>query len=234
MNRDKKQEWATYRRLHLNRQHKSRAKRGKVDDGGIYQFIGGTRERPWLKVLKADYHRIFREEADQVQKSPLIEQLPPGKAADLLRSRLENQIYDRLLVHQQAMSEVEARTRQSEGRTLSAREKEIFGKTLDREKVDLDQEARARTTRKRWIQSVISSISQRNESAPDRLQSIWQEIVGPEDAQQVRLNYINCQRGIAYCQSVNPSISYRLRRQQGIKESLSKALNIQIKQIVFR
>ena len=62
MEKDKKKEWSTYKRLNLQRKHKSRAKREAVEKQGMYCFIGGQEGRPYLKVLKTDYLRFFREE----------------------------------------------------------------------------------------------------------------------------------------------------------------------------
>ncbi|MEM6821810.1 MAG: hypothetical protein AAF558_07730 [Verrucomicrobiota bacterium] len=234
MQRDKKQEWTVYRRLKLDRKHKSRAKRSIVEGEGIYCFVGGTRGRPYLKVLKADYVRFWREEEAKSRKSILYKKLPTHRAADLLRLQLEKNVYDRLLAHHQALSHLESATRQREGRTLSAHEKEIYSKALDENPVSLNEQSRAKSNRKRWIHSVLGRIEDRNESHPDRLQNVWQNLVGVEEAKHVCLNNINSKRGIAYCRSTNPAMSYKLRQRQDLPKLLSEALGIKVSKIVYR
>lgn len=234
MNQDKKKEWSTYRRLNLQRQHKSRAKREAIEKKGIYCFIGGSRERPYLQVLKADYLRIFEEEKKTLRESNFLKHVDSVHKADLMRSHLENLIYDRLLTHTQSLAKIEETTLKNEGRTLSAHEREIYSNAIKDASVQLDPASRATTNRKRWIQGVLSKVSHRAQTGSDQLQSIWQDLVGVETAQQVRLNYIDKKRGIAYCQSINPSATASLRIQRDLAQQLGKSLNLKITKIVFR
>lgn len=234
MNPDKKKEWSTYRRLHLQRPHKSRAKREAIEKEGIDCFIGGTRGRPYLQVPKAEYLRIFKEEEVILRNSDFFKKVTSPRAADLMRNHLENQIYDRMLTHMQALAKVEETTLKNEGRSLSSHEREIYSQAIAKDPIQLNTESRATTTRKRWIQSVLSKVTHRCQSNPGQLQNTWQDIVGVESAQQVRLTYVDKNRGIAYCQSVNPSVSTRLRMNRGLAAELGKALNLKITRIVFK
>ncbi len=218
----------------MHRQHKSRVKREAIEKEGIYCFVGGTRGRPFMQVLKADYLRIFQEEEQSLRQSKFFQDVTPHQAADLMRQHLENLIYDRLLIHIQALEKVEETTLKNEGRTLSAHEKEIYSKAIKDNRVQLTQESRATTTRKRWIQSVLSKVSQRSQSNPHHLQTVWQDLVGVENAQQVRLNYVDKKKGIAYCQSINPSASASLRMQRQLAQQLGQALDLKISRIVYR
>ncbi|MEM1158655.1 MAG: hypothetical protein AAF649_02500 [Verrucomicrobiota bacterium] len=234
MNQDKKKEWSTYRRLKLQRQHKSRAKREVIEKEGIYCFIGGTRGRPYMQVLKTDYLRIFKAEEQALRQSDLFKKITPDRAADLMRNHLENIIYDRLLSHMQALAKVEETTLKNEGRSLSSNEREIYSKALKDDPVQLNHESRATTTRKRWIQSVLSKVNHRSQSNPSHLQHTWQDLVGVENAQQVRLTYVDKKRGIAYCQSINPSATASLRMQRNLAQLLGQSLDLRITRIVYR
>jgi len=231
---DKKKEWSTYRRLHLQRQHKSRAKREAIEKEGIYCFVGGTRGRPYMQVLKTDYLRIFKEEGQTLRQSNFYHKVTPHRAADLMRNHLENTIYDRLLTHMQALAKVEETTLKNEGRTLSSHEKEIFSKAITDDPVRLNNESRATTTRKRWIQNVLSKVNHRCQSNPGHLQHAWQDLIGVENAQQVRLTYVDKKRGIAYCQSVSPTVSASLRMNRNLAQELGKSLDLKISRIVYR
>jgi hypothetical protein len=234
MNREKIQEWSTYKRLQLNRKHKSRAKRSAIEKEGIYYFVGGTRGRPFMQVLRTDYLRIFQEEEKKLRSSAFFQKVTRHQAADLMRNHLENLIYDRLLTHAQSMAKLEETTLKNEGRSLSAHEKEIYSKAITESPVQMDTESRATTTRKRWIQSVLSKVSHRCQSSPNHLQNVWQELIGVENAQQVRLNFVDKKKGIAYCQSVSPTVSASLRMKRNLALELGKALDLKITRIVYR
>ncbi|MGF1679314.1 MAG: hypothetical protein ACFCUX_08975 [Candidatus Methylacidiphilales bacterium] len=241
MSQEKKREWATYRRLELDRRHKSRAKREGVEASGIHRYIGGTQERPYLLVLKEDYERFLKEELShwrsKLSANPeAAEREAAGRTVDWMRQQVENAVYDRLLAREAGMNKVEQQILQQEGRTMTSTERMRYEAHLDQHSgvPASDVEQRARTARLLWMQRLVRKISARQKTAPTPLQHVWQELVGVEDAQQVSLNYINKEKGIAYCQSLNPSVSFRLRGRRELPEQLSKALNLRITKIVFR
>lgn len=235
MQRDKKQEWATYRRLNLQRQQKSKAKRAAVDEQGIYCYVGGDNDRPWLRVLRTDYLRILHEELMRMRESPLRLGVDDPMMDDLMRGEVERRVYDRLLTHQQTLASVEAATRKNEGRCLTSHELSLVAKMVDEsDPAPLTEQARADRQRQRWVRSVVTRIGDRCTDNPRQLEQVWLDVVGPEDAGQVRLTHIDKTQGIAYCQSLNPTVSYRLRRRSDLAEALGSGLGIKIKKVVFR
>jgi len=187
-----------------------------------------------MKVPRPDYLRALEEEIQQLNPQQVGSGMSRDAFLDLMRPTLENRIYDRFLEQDQTVKKMEEAIFQQEGRMPTTYEKSLFAKTLTPSSTPWSPRDRANKIRRHWVHSLLRSIRCRTDTHPDHLQQIWQNLVGPEDAGQVRLTHVNRQRGLAYCQSLNPSVSYRLQRQPQLRVQLGEALKVRIRKIVFR
>jgi hypothetical protein len=231
MHHEKARELATYTKLGLGRQHKSKRRREAVDAARLHRFIGGNGpDRPWIKVLLSDYVRTWREVAASMDWDR------QGDAArDLLRPRLEGLVYDRLALQAERARTLEAGFLKTHGRGMTAKERAIFQQAdTATMPVAADPGARAARARRTWVQDTVARIRARSESGPNRLQQIWASVVGPEAAMETSLEAVDAVRGIAWCHSLSSVQSHVIRRRPGLAEKLSAQLGVKITKVLFR
>ncbi|MDX6767421.1 MAG: hypothetical protein SFU85_11595 [Candidatus Methylacidiphilales bacterium] len=231
MEAEKKREWATYRKLDLQRQHKSRAKRDALASGGLHLFIGGSDpDRPWLKVARADYVRVWKE-----VDAELARDQPDPAARELLRVRHEQMVYDRLLAQSSEMRGVGDTFQKSHGRAMTTHERELYARiSRDRDHSPLTPQERAKRVRSLWMHGLMDKIRRNQSGNPQRMQQIWAEVVGPEAAQDSTLDYVDAVRGLAVCRTTSSIRAQQLKREPGLAAKLGQALGQKITRIAFR
>jgi hypothetical protein len=231
METEKKREWATYRKLDLQRQHKSRAKRDAVASGGLHLFIGGTdSDRPWLKVDRSDYVQVWKEVAAELAK-----QNPDDSSRELLRVRQEQIVYDRLLARASEMRGVGDQFQKSHGRAMTTHERELYTRiSRDDAHQPLSPQDRAERVRSLWMHGLMNKIRRNQSGSAGRMQQIWAEVVGAEAAQDSTLDYVDPLRGLAVCRTTSSIRAQQLKRQHGLAAKLSQALGTIITRIAFR
>lgn len=231
METEKKREWATYRKLDLQRQHKSRAKRDAVASGGLHLYIGGTdSDRPWLKVSRAEYVRIWKEVAAE-----LALQNPDVASRELLRIRQEQMVYDRLLAQTSEMRGVGDQFQKAHGRNMTTHERELYARvSLHDDHTPLSPQERAKRVRSLWMHGLMDKIRRNQSGSAGRMQQIWAEVVGPEAAQDSTLDYVDPLRGLAVCRTTSSIRAQQLKRQPGLAAKLGQALGTKITRISFR
>jgi hypothetical protein len=231
MNHEKAREIATYAKLGLNRQHKSRRRRDAVASAGLHRFIGGTDpDRPWIKVAQADYTRVWHEVAAELKL-----QDHDDATRDVLRPKLEQTVYDRLVVHAEHARTLGSAFQKTHGRAMTAHEREIYAR-VRKEKSDttLTAEGRAQRVRSLWARGLMDQIRGRQEGHPHRLQQIWASLVGAEAAMETSLESYDAVRGIAFCRSLSSVRAHTLRRDPSLPAKLSQALHVKISKVLFR
>ncbi len=222
----KKREMGTYRRLDLSRHHKYRSRRDATASGGLYCYIGGTDpDRPWMKVARADYHRIWNELA--------AARAAGRKVRDLDRVTLENLVYDRMLHERLYLESLEDSFRTKHGRGMTPHERELYARLAPPEKAP-DPRERAASVRRIWMRGLLDKIRDKQEGRPQRLQEVWAAVVGAEAAMETTLEKVDGFKGIAYCRAQSSSQAHALRRRPEIAAKLSEALGVRLKRIVFR
>lgn len=227
---EKAKELATYARLKLDRRHKFKRRREAEEARRLHRFIGGTSpERPWLRVPWREYEQTWQEVAQELKFSEMAPEL-----RDLMRVRLENEVYDRLASQAAARKCLEEAFYKTHGRAMTTEERAAFARLGDACRRADSPAGRAQTARQILSFHVLEKIRERQESNPQRLQSIWAEIVGPDLALQTTLEGYDAARGLAFCSTVNPSAAYPLRRRTDLTRLLSQALGISIRRIVFK
>jgi hypothetical protein len=235
MEREKKREFATYFKLHLDRQLKSRAKRQAVADHGLYVFIGGqSAERPFLKVPRDSYVRAWQAVAQELAAALAAQ---TGRAEDcfnLLLPRIERETYARLAAQAASLSELDRQFARQQGRPLTVRERELYADALNRQQEKAPAVC-AQKIRRIWLNSVIGKIRRAQGANRDHLQKTWAGLVGTEAAMETILERVDAQRGIAYCSSISSVRRFELqRRSVGLAAQLGRELKVKIRKIVFR
>ncbi|MDR0533935.1 MAG: hypothetical protein LBH01_08270 [Verrucomicrobiales bacterium] len=234
MERDKKREFATYYKLHLDRQLKSRAKREAVARHGIYVFIGGySANYPYLKVLKSSYVATWKTVARELT-SRLADSF--GNAEDcfnLLLPRIERETYSRLASQAVNLSELDQQFTKQHGRSMTAREKELYANALNQQQ-ESNPAVCAQKVRKIWLNSVVNKVRKAQGANRDNLQKAWADVVGSEAAMETILERIDSLKGIAYCSSTSSVRRFELQRKGNLPALLGKQLKLNIRKIVFR
>lgn len=228
---EKKREWATYRKLDLQRQHKSRAKRDAVASGGLHLYIGGTDpDRPWIRVARADYTRVWKEVALE-----LARETPDEHSRELQRVRQEQMVYDRLLAQSSEMRGVGDQFQKAHGRAMTTHERELYTRISRKDDhTPLSPQERAQRVRSLWMHSLMDKIRRNQAGSPGRMQQIWAEVVGAEAAQDSTLDYVDSLRGLAVCRTTSSIRAQQLKRQPGLAAKLGQALGQKITRIAFR
>lgn len=234
MEREKKREFATYYKLHLDRQLKSRAKRQKVADGGLYLFIGGhSAEMPFLKVPRDSYVRMWKSVADELSARLAGRVNDVGACFNLLAPRIERETYARLAALTARLSELDGQFVKRHGRSMTAREKELYTSALDREEA-APLTISAQKVRRIWLNSLMGKIRRAQTTSPDNLQKAWASVVGSEAAMETQLERVDPLKGVAYCRSLSSVRRFELQRQHGLPVLLGKQLKTPVRKIVFR
>lgn len=235
MERDKKREFATYYKLHLDRQLKSRAKRSAVAQKGLHVFIGGySADLPYLKVPKASYVTTWKMVANELFSSLAGKTGHPEDCFNLLLPRIERETYSRLASQALSLSELDREFTKQHGRSLTVREKELYSNALDQQEPESPVVC-ARKVRKIWLNSVVGKIRRAQNNNPNNLQKAWAGTVGTEAAMETVLERIDPLKGIAYCSSTSSVRRFELqRRNASLAAQLGKQLKMNIKKIVFR
>ncbi|MDR1305619.1 MAG: hypothetical protein LBK76_10425 [Verrucomicrobiales bacterium] len=233
MDREKKREWATYFKLHLDRQLKSRAKRQAVADRGVQLFIGGASpSMPFLKVSKSSYVKTWRSVANELV-ARLAEQTDRVEDCfNLLRPRIERETYARLAALTVNLSELDRQFAKRHGRPMTARERELYVNALKQQPPAAT--VSAASLRKLWLNSVVGKIRRAQSERPDNLQKAWASVVGSEAAMETLLTRVDALKGIAYCHSLSSARRHALQRNPALPALLGRQLKLPIKKIVFR
>jgi len=230
MNREKAREIATYAKLGLNRQHKSRRRREAASAGGLCRFIGGTdSDRPWIKVGERDYQEAWRAAAAELEWARRTD-----AERDLLRPRLEQRVYDRLVARAGEARKLGEEFDKTHGRPMTEKERLIYAQVRVEAAADLSAGERAGRLRGLWARGLVEQIRRRQEGHPRRLQEAWASVVGSEAAMQTALLSYDAARGVAYCSSLSSVVAHGLRRKPGLVEKLSQTLGVKITRVVFR
>jgi len=233
MDSEKKREFATYYRLHLDRQLKSRAKREAVSRKGLYVFLGGdTPDRPYLKVLKSEYLRVWKETAWQLSQQTSGSGGDPDALFNLLRPHIERQVYRQLSVQSAQMAQLDREFQKRQGRALTVLEKEQYARALQQQ--DSPPQAEKGGHRRMWINSLLDKVRHNQSNQADFLQQIWANLVGSEAAMETQLYKIDAAKGVAYCRSLSSSRNFQLQGQKNLAALLGKALKTNIRKIIFR
>lgn len=234
----KKEEVKTYKKLGLGRDHKSRAGLRRIEEGGLYIYIGGDApDRPHIKVPRKEYLRIWQEtHRNMMKEAGEIAQQNPSAFADALSLQVDRNAYEILARRQQAMEQLSTTFRKQHGRAMTPHEETLFLQTLELHDapVILSGTRRAAIARRRVLDEVMHKIMQTNEKSVDRLQQVWKTVVGEEAAKESVLEKIDPQQGLAICRCLNTTLAFRFRQQRNLATKLAQALGLNIKKIVFR
>ncbi|NJL19528.1 MAG: hypothetical protein HC901_04640 [Bdellovibrionaceae bacterium] len=173
----KRRELSVYRRVGLRWDAKSRAARRRIEQEGIFRFIGeGTSSRPWIKVLRTEYLRAWNRAAEVMNRSPLLQQLEDGRAANLLRQSLERLIYDDLVAHARDLAQMEQQFERTHGRAMSPHELECCLRTMGTQPVPAQTSTpavRATQLRQVRLNQVMRNLRRQHGSHVNQLQDVW-------------------------------------------------------------
>lgn len=232
----KKNELATYKRLGLSREGKSKRQRQKAEAEKLHRYIGqGTASRPYLKVLRSDYLRVWDEVNTELAQKNAPSGLTPAEWADWRRVRVEREVYDRLARQHRAMVELESSFQKRHGRGLTPHERSLFGRMMEKDEGSASSpQKRARALRKSVAAEVLGKVESKRRHQPARLQQAWATVVGEEAAQETFLEKIDTQNGIAVCRCLSSTLAFKLRRRRNLAAKLGKELGMSLKRIVFR
>lgn len=236
----KKEEISTYHALRLGRQQKSRRKREILCDKGIFCFIGGkTPGRPFLKVLRSEYDRVWREVMDELRLKEKTQGLSLEQFDDLIRGKAERLTYERLAVQVHDVEDLEAHFEEKHGRRMTYQERKLYSRLLKSAENQPSAsaarpEAQARSSRKFWLNEVVSQVQRNQKRQPDRLRQAWVALVGSEIAKESTLESVDTNKGIAICRCVNSARAFELRRRRDLPGKLAEALQMNVTRIFFR
>lgn len=233
----KKQEIKTYQSLGLGRESKSRAGRRKAERDGVFRFIGGdSPDRPYLRVVKASYLRVWKEVQAQLQKDWASFEVEETQKDRILKPLIEQKVYETLAQEAVALATAETNFQQSHGRRMTPHETELFAKTLKLSKSlgEFPKHLPSSFRRKQAVQTVLQRILEKQGGSHASLQQAWAEAVGPEIAMESALESIQSATGVAYARCMNPAMKFELQRNRQLLAKLSKALNRPIKKIILR
>jgi len=233
---DKRRELATYRDLDLDRLHKSRHGRSRVQAGRLYLYVGeGNSERPYLKVLRADYQRVWEQVKAEWEKAALGMEVPYAAFDNLQRTRLENRVYDLLAMEASELSTLESNFLKTQGRRMTPQERSIFSRALEKEPARKpDPQKAAAINRKAILNDLLHKIELKQKDEPGRLQQAWATVVGPEMAMETLLESVDREKGLAICRCLSSTRSFVLRRRKDLPAKLTELLGVRIEKVVFR
>ena len=237
----KRNELKTYSELGLGRHYKSARQRRRLAGGGPRLLIGGDDPaRPQLVVERPVYTRTrldvlrallvrAREELPGVGREFLLDHLGP---------RVERETYDRLAAVYHHAPRLDAAFRRLHGRQPTLRERESFappGARSLKEESETTDEAATEVPFARYrggiLDELLGQIQARQAHNPDRYQTVWAELVGPELAQQSRLEKIVPESATAFFRCFNSALSYQLQRRADLPGKLARALKVPVRQL---
>ena len=228
----KREELKTYGELGLGRYYKSARQRRRLSGGGPRLLIGGDDPgRPQLVVEREIYNKTrlavlrallvrAREELPGVGRDFLLDHLAP---------RVERETYERLAAVYHHAPRLDAAFRRLHGRQPTAGERDSLAPTP--EAPASGGTASFDRYRGGVLDELLGQIQARQSHNPDRYQSVWAELVGPELAQQSWLEKIAPESGIAYFRCLNSALSYQLQRRADLPKKLAQALRVPVRQL---
>lgn len=233
---DKKKEMATYRDLDLDRLHKSKFGRSKVSAGRLYVYLGdGHADRPYLKVLRADYLRVWEQVKKEWEEEARTLNVSYATFDNLQRAKLENRVYDLLALEFGELSVLEANFHKTHGRRMTPQERGIYARALDKGPASKpDAATAAAINRRATLNEVLHKIELKQKDEPGRLQQAWATVVGPEMALETLLESVDREKGLAICRCLSSTRSFVLRRRKDLPAKLSEVLGVRIEKVVFR
>lgn len=233
---DKKKEMATYRDLDLDRLHKSKFGRGKVHAGRLYVYLGdGHADRPYLKVLRSDYLRVWEQVKAEWMKEAEGLKVSYATFDNLQRTKLENRVYDLLSREFGDLSVLESNFLKTHGRRMSPQERSIYARAAAKGPVGrLDPATAARATRRATLNDLLHKIELKQKDEPGRLQQAWATVVGPEMSLETLLESVDREKGLAICRCLSSTRAFVLRRRKDLPAKLSEILGVKIDKVVFR
>jgi hypothetical protein len=242
MESTKRQEFASYRKLGLDRTHKSEVRRRRLQERGIYAYVGANdSSRPFLKVLRSSYNKTRADVSKKILEDALRLGIAPEQADDLMRQKIEDAAYDALLGESRTLQRIELEFQKRHGRSLTPFEAERFVAVMKtpREAPENPRESAVaegveERTRRRWLGDVIQGALRSHVQAPCHLQSAWASVAGTEAAMDTELRYVDYARGLAFCRCLSSTQMHMLKRQSDLASRLGLALGVKINKIVFQ
>jgi len=233
---DKKKEMATYRDLDLDRLHKSKFGRSKVHAGRLYLYLGdGHADRPYLKVLRSDYLRVWEQVKQEWVKEAKTLQISYEIFDNLQRVKLEHRVYDLLSREFGDLSVLESNFLKTHGRRMSPQERSIYARVSPSGPTPkLDTNTTAKATRRATLNELLHKIELKQKDEPGRLQQAWATVVGPEMSLETLLESVDREKGLAICRCLSSTRSFILRRRKDLPAKLSETLGVKIVKVVFR
>ena len=234
----KREELKTYGELGLSRDYKSVKVRRRIASGGPRILIGGDDPaRPQIVVSRPLYKKVRLD----VMKDLLVRARRdlPGVGKDFLLDhlvpRIERETYERLAADHHHAPRLDAAFRRLHGRVPTAGERTALGPepapTSVRERPEAPPTAGFAHYRGGVLDELLGQIQARQAHNPGRYQSVWAELVGPELAQQSRLEKIHPESAVAYFRCLNSALSYQLQRRADLPAKLSRALGVPVRQL---
>jgi Dna[CI] antecedent, DciA len=226
----KREELKTYKELGLAREAKTVRQRRKLSGGGARLLIGGDDPaRPELIVARELYQKTRAE----VLRDFLVEALDTLGESDLNREeildhlspRVERETYDRLARAHHHGPRLDAAFQRLHGRRPTAKERVLMPPPKGDGAVSYDH------YRGGLVDEVLGQIGARHKHSEANYQTIWAELVGPQLAQESRLEKIVPESGVAYFRCTKAALSYALRTKADLPKRLSKALGVPVRQL---
>jgi hypothetical protein len=232
----KKQAFETFKKIGLFRTHKARRRREALRGGRVFLFIGnGDAARPYLKVLRTAYLEMRQTVSEEFRGQGDAAGLTTEQCDDLFAKRVEDTVYDRLLEHARALSDLETAFEKRHGRPMTPFEMEKYTSLLKgHDAGELRTPDRAFLNRRNWLNGIIRGVRRAQAGDTDRLQAAWAAAAGTEASQDTHLERIDPARGLAICRCLSSAQKHLLQRQRDLPERLGKTLGIKISRIVFR
>jgi len=233
----KRNELKTYSELGLGRHYKSARQRRRLAGGGPRLLIGGDDpgrpqlvvERPVYTKTRLDVLRALlvraREELPGVGREFLLDHLGP---------RVERETYDRLAAVYHHAPRLDAAFRRLHGRQPTLRERDSFAPSTPHSLGEEPERLEAAAVpferyRGGVLDELMGQIQARQAHNPDRYQSVWAELVGPELAQQSRLEKVVPESATAFFRCLNSALSYQLQRRPDLPGKLTRALKVPVR-----
>jgi len=231
----KREELKTYGELGLSRDYKSVKVRRRIASGGPRILIGGDDPaRPQIVVSRPLYKKVRLD----VMKDLLVRARRdlPGVGKDFLLDhlvpRIERETYERLAADHHHAPRLDAAFRRLHGRVPTAGERTALGpEPASVKETHGTPPAGFAHYRGGVLDELLGQIQARQAHNPGRYQSVWAELVGPELAQQSRLEKIHPESAVAYFRCLNSALSYQLQRRADLPAKLSRALGVPVRQL---
>lgn len=238
----KKEEFITYKKLSLSREHKSKALRRKVEQSRAYIYIGGkSPHRPYLKAPRAEYVRLWDFKNKELQKR-LKESMPSLSYEELNNIKqlmLADAVYDELAQKLGESKRMEIEFYRQHGRSMTAHEESIYLSALHQKASEKPEEQKPNplnpmhAARKYWVEDIVEKIKICQRKGTLDLQSIWAGIVGAEIARDTFLEKIDALRGLAFCRCLSSTLLFQLKRKPNLTQELSQAVGVKVQKIIF-